>query len=149
MNAYPWIKLVHVLAAIVAVGTNVTYFWWLRRVRREPAHDAFVLDGLRTLDARLANPAYVVPLTGIAMVLVGDLGFSTGWIAAAIVLYIVMGAFAGIVFSPALRRQLEMAVSGDSGSPGYAAAARRTMTTGTITMVMIVAIVILMVVKPG
>jgi hypothetical protein len=75
VNAYLWLKLLHVLAAIIAVGTNVTYFVWLRLVRNSPTDHAFILNGLFTLDRRLANPAYILlPLTGIIMVLIGDLG---------------------------------------------------------------------------
>lgn len=149
MDGYAWLKLVHIASAIVAVGSNVTYFWWLRRAQAEPAHGSYILEGIRGLDARFANPAYVVlPLTGVGMVLMGDLGFTVFWIATAIGLYIAMGAFAGIFFSPALRRQLELAASGDARSPQYAAAARRTTRTGLITMLLIVAIVMLMVLKP-
>jgi uncharacterized membrane protein len=36
MNTYSVLKLIHVLAAIVAVGANVTYFVWLSRTRRQP-----------------------------------------------------------------------------------------------------------------
>lgn len=150
MDAYLVLKLVHILAAIVAVGSNVTYFWWLRQAQGEAAHGPFILEGIRGMDARLANPAYVVlPLTGIGMVLLGDLGFTRLWIALAIGLYIAMGAFAGIAFSPSLRRQLDLAVSGDAASAQYAAAARRTTSTGLITMLLILAIVVLMVFKPG
>lgn len=150
MDVYLVLKLIHILAAIVAVGANVTYFWWLRRAQAEAAHGPFILEGIRGMDARLANPAYVVlPLTGIGMVLVGDLGFTRLWIALAIGLYIAMGAFAGIAFSPSLRRQLDLATSGDAGSPQYAAAAQRTTSTGLITMLLILAIVVLMVFKPS
>lgn len=104
MSGYLWLKLVHVLSAIVAVGTNVTYFVWLARARTRPSqHDLYVLEGIKVLDSRLANPGYVLlPLTGIGLVLVGDLSFSTFWIATAIVFYVFLGAFAGVLFAPAL-----------------------------------------------
>lgn len=150
MNGYLWLKLVHVLSAIVAVGTNVTYFVWLARARtRASPHDLYVLEGIKILDSRLANPGYVLlPLTGVGMVLVGDLSFSTLWIATAIVLYVFLGAFAGILFAPALRRQTEALRVGGPGSADYAAAARRTMVLGAITMVPIAGILYLMVMKP-
>lgn len=48
MSTYSLLKLVHVVAAIVAVGTNVTYFLWLARIRRHPrSEQAVVLNGLR------------------------------------------------------------------------------------------------------
>ena len=150
MGAYQWLKLVHVVAAIVAVGTNLTYFVWLRLIRERSERSAFVLEGIQRLDRRLANPAYVIlPVTGIVMVLIGDLGFSTFWIATAIGLYVVMGAFAGIFFSPALRRQTALAGGAGGAEGDYAAAARRTTTTGVVTMLLIGAIVFLMVMKPG
>ena len=150
MNAYGWLKLVHVVAAIAAVGTNLTYFVWLRRIRSAPGEDAFVLQGLQELDRKLANPAYIaLPVTGVAMVLLGDLDFSTFWIAAAIGLYVAMGAFAGVFFSPALRRQVELARTQQTATTAYAAAVRRTTLTGAGTMVLIALIVYLMVLKPG
>jgi uncharacterized membrane protein len=148
MTTYLALKLIHVLAAIVAVGTNVTYFVWLSRTRRQPEQGASVLPGIRALDARLANPAYVVlPVTGILMVLDADLGFTTFWIITAIILYVAMALIAGILFSPSLRRQVEIATSGAEQSV-YAEAARRTMVTGVITMLPIAAILYLMVIKP-
>jgi uncharacterized membrane protein len=149
VSGYSWLKLVHVLSAIVAVGTNVTYFIWLARAKQEPGHELSVLRGIRALDARLANPAYVVlPLTGVGMVLTSDLEFSTFWIALAIGLYVLMGVLAGVFFGPSLRRQVEIAQGEGARSQGYAAAARRTVLAGGITMVPIAAIVYLMVMKP-
>ena len=148
-SGYSWLKLVHVVAAIVAVGTNVTYFVWLARAKSGTQSDRDTLEGIRALDARLANPAYVVlPITGIAMVLVGDLDFGTLWIATAIVLYVAMAAFAGLFFTPSLKRQIAITAS-DGPADAYRAAARRTTTTGIITMAFIAVILYLMVIKPN
>jgi len=145
VNTYLWLKLVHVLAAITALGANLTYFAWLRSVRRSSEHSAYVLNGVRRLDARVANPAYVVlPITGILMVL----GFTTFWIAAGIILYVTMGVFAGIFFAPALRRQVALAEAGPVDEAVYEQAARRTTITGIITVAIIVVIVYMMVMKP-
>lgn len=57
MDTYLWLKLVHILAAIVAVGSNVTYFVWLRRSGTDPVREAEILRGVRAIDRRLANPA--------------------------------------------------------------------------------------------
>jgi uncharacterized membrane protein len=149
VTAYSWLKLIHVIAAITAVGTNLTYFVWLARTRLAPDRAAPVLDGIKVLDSRLANPAYVVlPVTGIAMVLVGDLSFSTFWIATAIGLYIVMGVIAGTLFGPALRRQTTIALAEGAASTTYELAARRTVITGVVTMLPVAGILYLMVMKP-
>ena len=55
---YPYIKLLHVLLAIVAVGFNASYGIWLARAAREPEHLGHVLRGIKILDDRFANPAY-------------------------------------------------------------------------------------------
>lgn len=149
MDWYLPLKLVHVLSAIVAVGTNVTYFVWLASMKgRAPTQQMFALETVKKLDARLANPAYgVLPLTGVIMVLISDgLGFTTFWIAFAIGLYILVGVIAGAFFAPSLRRQTDLA--GEAGSPAYEAAARRTRTTGLLTMLPIAGILYLMVMKP-
>jgi uncharacterized membrane protein len=102
------LKLVHVVSAIVAVGTNLTYFVWLAAMRAKPAGEqAFALETVQRLDMRLANPAYaILPITGIIMVLIADgLGFTTFWVAFAIALYMVVGVLAGAFFGPSLRRQ--------------------------------------------
>lgn len=149
MDWYLPLKLVHVLSAVVAVGTNVTYFVWLAVMKGQaPTQQAFALETIRKLDARLANPAYgILPLTGVIMVLISDgLGFTTFWIAVAIGLYVLVGVLAGGFFAPSLRRQAELA--GEAGSNAYDAAARRTTTTGLLTMLPVAAILYLMVLKP-
>jgi uncharacterized membrane protein len=145
------LKLVHVLSAIVAVGTNVTYFVWLAAMKdRPPTEQAFALDTIKKLDSRLANPAYgILPLTGLIMVLVSDAWeITTFWIIAAIILYALVGLIAGALFAPSLRRQTEIVATEGSGAAVYEAAARRTRTTGLLTMLPIAGILYLMVMKP-
>ncbi|MER3418572.1 MAG: hypothetical protein C4343_05655, partial [Chloroflexota bacterium] len=85
------LKAVHVLSAIVAVGANVTYGFWLRLAGRDRERLLFAIQGVRWLDRRLANPMYgVVFVTGVLMVLAGAYSFETGWIAASIVLYVLV-----------------------------------------------------------
>jgi uncharacterized membrane protein len=145
------LKLVHVIAAILAVGTNVTYFVWLRLMQGRPqGEQVFALESIRKLDARIANPAYgILPLTGVIMVLIADgIGFTTFWVAVAIGLYVLVGVLAGALFAPSLRRQAELVAREGSGAPGYEAAARRTRTMGLLTMLPIAGILYLMVLKP-
>ena len=145
------LKLVHVLSAIVAVGTNVTYFVWLAAMRnRSQPEQSFALETIKKLDSRLANPAYgILPLTGVIMILVSDgVELTTFWILAAIVLYALVGVIAGVFFAPSLRRQTELVTTVGPASSAYEAAARRTRTTGLITMLPVAGILYLMVLKP-
>jgi uncharacterized membrane protein len=150
MSLYTFLKFLHVLAAIVAVGTNVTYFVWLRQVPKQPEQELFILRGIRLLDSRLANPGYTLLLVlGIALVLVGFPRFSDLWVWAALVLYVAVAAFGMVFFAPALRRQRHLLeTEGPRGAPA-AEAARRTNLMGALTMVPVLIIVFLMVVKPN
>jgi uncharacterized membrane protein len=142
------VKVVHVLAAIVAVGANVTYAFWLHRAERDRERLIWSIEGVRRLDRKFANPGYIVVLiSGIAMVLTGGYRFDQGWIATAIVLY-VLTAILGIgAFAPAIRRQLAEAET-DPASEAYAAAARRVNLLGRLTTAIVALIVFLMVTKP-
>lgn len=140
--------LIHVLAAIVAVGANLTYAIWFRAAGTDQDRLVFVIRTVKVIDSRVANPAYVVLLiTGVLMVLSGAYSFTTGWILAAIGLYVATAVIGIAAFAPAIRRQLAEAER-DVTSPAYQAAARRSTTLGLITTVLALLIVVLMVTKP-
>ncbi|HEY7736454.1 MAG TPA: DUF2269 family protein [Candidatus Limnocylindrales bacterium] len=142
------LKLVHVVAAIVAVGANVTYAFWLRRAGHDRERLTWAIRGIQALDSRLANPAYIVLLvTGAWMVLGGAFSFQTGWIVAALVLYVVLLIVGIFVYAPTIQRQLEEAEH-DPSSPAYAAIERRSTLLGISTLIAVLAIVALMVTKP-
>jgi uncharacterized membrane protein len=142
------LKVVHILSAIVAVGSNVTSVFWLDRAGRDRDRLGWALEGVRRLDKRIANPAYIVVLlSGIAMVVTGGYRFDEGWIATAIVLYVLTAAFGIFAFTPAVRLQRAEAAT-DPTSAAYARIARRTWWYGWLTTGVIVAIIILMVTKP-
>jgi uncharacterized membrane protein len=148
VNGLVLLKLVHVVAAIVAVGSNVTYAFWLRWAGRDRDRLVATLDGIRRLDSRVANPAYGVLLaTGVWMVLAGAYSFTTFWIDAALVLYVTVAVIGGAVYGPAVRRQMNEAER-DPNSAGYVDAERRSTILGAITLVLVLAIVTLMVTKP-
>src|SRR6266851_1627022 len=104
--AFLIVKYIHILAAIVAVGLNLSYAVWIIRAQRDPGHVPFTLKGIKFLDDRIANPAYgVLLLTGLLMVFLAGYSFTTLWIAAALVLFavlIVLVILAMMVFKPSL-----------------------------------------------
>ncbi len=86
MRVYDVVKFLHVLLAIAAIGANMTYGIWISRAAREPRALAFALRGVKILDDRIANPAYVLLfITGAAMVFLGRLPWTTPWLLAALV----------------------------------------------------------------
>lgn len=147
---YLLLKWLHVLSAIVAVGSNLTYGIWITRASASPNNLPFTLRGVKLIDDRLANPAYgLLLITGLAMAGVGGLRLSTPWLLSALVLYVAVVLVGLFGFTPALRRQIELVDSDGLTSPAYQAAARRSTLLGVLTSVLVIVIVFLMVVKPG
>jgi uncharacterized membrane protein len=142
------LKLIHVASAIVAVGANVTYAVWMSRAHRDRAHLVFVIETIRALDRRIAIPAYVVVfITGVLMVARGAYSFTTGWIVAAIALYVVAVLLGIVAFGPTVRRQLAEARR-DPASRAYADLARANDRLTLVTLAIVTVIVVLMVIKP-
>ena len=148
MSLFLALKLVHVLAAIVAVGTSVSSTFWLARAGRDRDRLVWALDGVRGFDRRIANPAYIlVLLTGVAMVATGTYRFDQGWIVAAILLYVLIATFGIVFFRPAARRQREEAAT-DPTSPAYGRVAATTWWYSWMTIAVVAMIIVLMVAKP-
>ena len=89
---FQFLKFIHVLLAIVAVGFNASYGLWLARAAKAPqATQSYVLRTIKFIDDRIANPAYgLLALTGLFMVFSAGIPFSRLWIALAIGLYLVL-----------------------------------------------------------
>jgi uncharacterized membrane protein len=148
MSVLVILKLIHVLAAITAVGANLTYTYWMRYAGQDRDRLVWTMKGIRRLDNFIATPAYVVLLiTGVLMVIGGVFSFQTGWIIAALALYVVVVVIGIALYAPGLKRQIAEAEV-DPTSPAYAAAARRTNLFGLITTAIVLVIVVLMVTKP-
>ena len=150
MDWYPWLKMLHILFAIVAVGLNISYGVWQVRAAREPEHTGYALRGIKFLDDRIANPSYAgLLIVGILLVLLGPWEFTQFWVFGAIVLYLLMGAVAFFFYSPTLKRQIAVYEASGAGPSEFAALSTRSRIVGIALAVIVVAIIILMVVKPG
>ena len=150
LTAYLLIKYPHVLAAIVAIGTNVTYGVWIGRASRDPAMLPFALRGVKMLDDRIANPAYgLLLLSGFAMTGVSRTPISTPWILTSLVLFVLTVLIALFGFTPTLKRQIATLDGAGAQSAEYLTLARRGSTLGAILAVLVLTIVFLMVVKPS
>lgn len=149
MEPYRLLVFVHVLSAVVALGSNFTYSIWLSRARRNPEHLAYVLRTVQAIDNRVANPAYgLLLLTGLAMIAWGPHAITERWIISSLVLYAVAIVLGIGFYTPALRRQIAAAETSGPESPEYQRAARRGTTVGVLVSVIVLAILFLMVVKP-
>jgi len=149
MTIYTITKFLHVVLAIIAVGFNASYGIWIVRSARDPEHISFAMRTIKFLDDRFANPAYgLLLLTGLFMVFNAGYPLTTFWIAAAIVLYVIVLVLAFRVISPNFRTQLRALETDGPHSDTFRAAAARGRTFGILISVLVLAIVFLMVVKP-
>jgi uncharacterized membrane protein len=149
MSPYNLLKYVHVVLAIIAVGTNVTYAVWLSRARREPGHLEFALKGIKLLDDRLANPAYgLLFVTGLGLLFIGRLRWTTPWVLTAIVFYLIVIGLGARGFTPLLRRQIETLGVGGPQSPEYQVVASKSLRIGILLIIVVLVIAFLMVTKP-
>lgn len=149
-DTYTVVKFFHVLLAIIAVGFNASYGIWVSRAAREPEHELHVLRGVKILDDRFANPAYVVLLlTGLWLVRLGGYPlFDTFWLATSLGIYIVTALTAVLVYTPTLKKQITLLESGQRATPEYERVAKRGTVVGVLLGVFVVGIVFLMVTKP-
>ncbi len=144
------LKWIHVLAAIAAVGANITYGIWLTRASQQPQVLPFTLRGVKLIDDRIANPAFgLLLVTGLLMLFVLPLPLTTPWVLTALVLYIFVVLIGLLGYTPTLRRQIQVLDSEGAASPNYQALARRGTMLGAVLGVLVIVIVFLMVVKPG
>ena len=148
--AFDIVRFFHIAAAIVAVGTNITYAVWLVRAGGNPGNTAFALNGIRFLDNRLANPSYgVLLVTGILMVFLMPYPIITFWIDAALILYAAIAVLGVSQYSPLLKQQIRLAEGGDVISETYQRLARRGQIIGQVLSLLVVVILFLMVFKPN
>ncbi len=146
---YSIFKCLHILSAIVALGSNITYGFWLSSASRAPQSLVFTLKTIKALDNRLANRAYgVLFLTGIIMIYLGRWALASFWLITALVLYFGVALLGVFIFAPTLRKQINLAETSGPESSEYQAVARRATTLGILTISIVVIIVFLMVAKP-
>ena len=152
MDLYDLVKVLHILLVAIAVGFNASYGIWIARASASEAdrdHLGHTLRTIKFLDDRFANPAYgLLLVTGVAMVLLGGIPFTTFWIAASLVLYVLVLALGFGLYSPVLRRQIEVLETDGAGSDRFRAVSSRARLYGILTVVPVLAIIFLMVTKP-
>lgn len=147
---YPWLKTLHVLLAIVAVGANVTYGIWQARAARDPQHLGWTPRGVKFIDDRVANPAYIaLALVGVLLVIIGPWEFEQLWVVLAIGLYIILGLVGFALYTPTLSRQIRVFEADGSQSSEFASLTIRSRILGAVLGVVVLLIVMDMVVKPG
>ena len=145
---YLSLKLLHILIAIIAMGTSAGLGIVLEFYGNHPTHGPFVLRAIQRILGFVVVPGYVLMLaTGLWLV---NLSWSltTKWIQAALVLWGV-----GAVLLPlsllVLRKQIRLLESGGPASGSYRRVSSLERLLGGGVGLVVVLILYLMVVKPG
>jgi uncharacterized membrane protein len=119
----PYLLTIHILTAIVAFGPNFALPFIARAAAQEPQHGLFALRLTDRIERRLVLPlALTMPISG------GLLAWSESidpaqahWLMLAIVLYVVVVAFALVVQLRTIERMIEIASQLAAGGPVLAA----------------------------
>ena len=148
-SLYLVLKFIHIFAAIIAVGSNITYGVWNARSHADPAHLGFALKGIKFLDDRIANPAYgVLLVTGLVMVFM-QWKITALWIVIALILFAAIVVLGVGFYSPMLRNQIRLVEAGQTSSPEYARLAGLSRRFGPGLGIIVVVILVMMVFKPS
>jgi len=149
--AFIWLKFVHVLLAIVAVGFNVSYGLIISRARKAGRVElTFALKTVKVMDDYVANPAYVLLfLSGFAMLHLSGIPIGTRWVHMSMALLFVAMALGVGLYSPTLRRQIATLEARGPEDPEFRTLSTRGAILGAILGVITLAIVYLMIFKPS
>jgi hypothetical protein len=149
VNWFLVLKYVHVMLAITAVGSNITYAVWGARASQTPEHLGFSLRGIKFLDDRVANPCYGgLLVTGLIMAAI-HYSFTTTFVVAGIGLFVLLVVVAVALYSPTLSRQIKALDAGGAESELFKQLDRRATAIGIPLAIIALLIVLDMVVKPS
>jgi uncharacterized membrane protein len=150
---YRLLLLVHILAGMAWVGGAIVMQATLFAARRsQPPEDVDrVMRSFAWADTWLALGApLLVVITGVAMVLInGAWGFEQAWILASIGLVVAYEVSAMTVGARLYRQAEEARTQGRLQTAGHAGTMRAWGRLGAVLLAMLLAVVVLMVLKPG
>ena len=159
----------HIGAAIVAFGPTFALSIVGAMSGKEPQHGNFALRVAERISTLLVYPfALSLPVTGVGLIYLGEVDWTRAWLLVAIVLYVIVAAYALIIQRSVLLRMITLTSRGPGGGPApgapvgpppggapggpppeFLALVKRSQQGGMILAVLFVAILALMVFKPG
>jgi uncharacterized membrane protein len=144
---YLILKWLHILSAIIAVGANATHILWLRLANQEQEAKPFISQGLERLET-MTLPFYILLfLSGLGMIFVSGLAWTTPWVLSGIVGFVLMAFLGAGVYGPAQRQMRELADNPES--PDYKTLEERSKQILVIVLLLAVLVEYLMTVKPA
>lgn len=149
MSVYLAVKFVHILVAIIAVGSSAGSSLWLRLAIRSPSHLPFALRSAKRLDELLTRPGLIVmAVTGLWMA-ASRWSLSLFWVRAALILVVIVLVLLYAVVGPLLARLIRVTDSEGLASPAWKRSELLFEVFGGGAGLIVVVIVWLMVTKPS
>jgi uncharacterized membrane protein len=155
MDPYTLLKVAHVVGAAVLLGTGagIAFFMLMAHRTGEPSLIAHTAGIVVVADAVFTATAVVLqPVTGVALAHLAGFPLLGGWIGLSLMFYIVAGAcWLPVVFIQIRMRNLARAAAqkGRPLPPAYSRLFRLWFALGFPAFAAVVAIIWLMVAKPG
>lgn len=152
MTLYEFFLTVHVIGAVSWVGGSTLLQILGTRTLAENKPDE---TRVFVANASYLGPRFFIPISlltilfGVLTVIEGDISFGELWVSAGLTMFIISFLLGAAVVGPSLDKLVAMDEKGELGSTTYTQTVGRVLITSRIELVLLWAIVILMVVKPG
>ena len=105
---YMFLKWTHIISVIIALGSNITHFFWILAANNDPINRANILRLVKKIDDLMAVPCYVLAgAAGIAMWLMAW-PTTESWIVVSLVLFVISSIW-GITFDKPVKNWIRMA----------------------------------------
>ena len=149
MSVYLVVKFVHILVAIIAVGSSAGSSLWLRLAIRSPLHLSFALRSTKRLDEVVTRPGLVViAVTGLWLA-VSRWSLGLFWVRAALILVVIVLVLLYAVVGPLLARLIHVIDNEGLATPAWKGSELLFEVFGGASGLIVVVIVWLMVTKPS
>lgn len=154
----PWqnfLLAIHVLGAVFIFGPTVAYSFIGARAQKQGAPVAWAIGTIEFIENKWVNPLALTlqPLSGALLIINGKNQWNPfesygRWLLAGIILYIIAIGFAIFVQGANAKKALHLAEANQFG-PEFGALMKKVAMGGQFLTVLLIAIIVLMVTKPG
>lgn len=148
MIVYVWLKFLHILIAIIALGTSAGLGIVLEFYADDPVHGLYVLRAVKRLVALVVIPGYLLMFVTGAWLTHLAWSFTMRWVQAALGLW-VLGAVTFAVSFVLVQKQAALFETDSPTSEAYKRIALLGRFFGGASGLIVLMIVYLMVAKPG
>lgn len=152
MDTYEIFLLLHIVGAICWVGADTFLFLTSRRVLARG--NGTEIRGFMS-DVSFLGPRFFIPVSlltvvfGALTVVEGPWGFDQPWVVAGLTMFFLSFIMGAALIQPRVEKLDAMGEAGDIDSPEYRELVGNVLRISRIEFVLLWAIVVLMVIKPG